>query len=98
MYFMQSHSYTPQFGLGPLQQWPFGRGGVGSGCQARAQLHCHVSPPDRDVRNVASLQAVTLPAASTQPGLTFAPARTSSSNICSRPVLVALLSSPSSQH
>lgn len=93
---MQSHSHIPQFAVGTLQQWqqwPFGRGSVGSGCQAWAQLHCHVSPPDRDVRNVAFLpQAVTLPAANIQPGLAFAPARVSTNNMCSRPIHVVLLS------
>lgn len=57
-----------------------------------ASLPCD-PPQDRDVRNVASLQGVTLQAVSTQPVLIFAPARAGSNNPCSRPTCVILLCS-----
>lgn len=93
MYFMQSHSHSPQFALGTLQQqqqpWLFGRGGVGSGPQARAQLHCHVSPPDR-VSGMWNFPAH-CDAASCQHSA-WAHIY-STNNTCSRPIRIVLLSS-----
>lgn len=85
MYFMQSHSHTPQFALGTLQQlqqWLLGRAGVGSGAQAMCPLQTGVT-------GMWNFSAGCHTASCQHSAWAHI---YSTNNTCSRPIRVALLS------